>query len=268
MPALEEGGVETLIADLYDLDAVRRLPRADSVVFMAGRKFGSEGSEWLTWAANCVLPYHVASTFTGSRVAVFSTGCVYPLAHVRSGGSVESTLPDPVGEYAMSCLGRERMFDHFSHEAGERVVHIRLNYSVELRYGVLVDIARKVRGREPIDVTTGYVNVIWQGDACNQVLQALTLASSPPCILNITGPETISVRWLAQRFGELMGIEPVIVGEENGWGYLSNASRANGLFGNARVPLARVIEWTADWTMRGGPSLDKPTHYQAQDGRY
>ena len=268
LPALEAAGVETIRCDLLDPGAAADLPRAANVVFMAGRKFGSTGSEHLTWAVNCVVPYHVARTFTGSRVVVFSTGCVYPVVDLQTGGATERTPPEPVGEYSMSCLGRERMFDYFSREAGEKVLLFRLNYSVELRYGVLADVARKVHRGEPVDVTTGYANVLWQGDVCNQALRSLALAASPPRALNVTGPETLSIREVACAFGRLLGKDVTIAGEENGRAYLSSAVEAATLLGNPDVPVGRVIEWTAHWVAAGGEDLGKPTHFETQDGRY
>lgn len=268
LPSLERDGIETLKCDMLDLDAVRKLPRVENIVFMVGRKFGSTGSESLTWAINVIVPHHVASTFTRSRIAAFSTGCVYPVVDIKTGGCTELTPADPVGEYAMSCLGRERMFDFFSETQKERVVHVRLNYAVELRYGVLVDIATRVFRGEPVDVTTGFANAIWQGDACNQVLQSLELAAAPARILNVTGPEIFSVREVAHTFGRLFGKAPVITGEENGRGYLSNARQANALFGNPSVPIGLVIEWIAHWVRQGGESLGKPTHFETQDGKY
>lgn len=265
---LETEGIKSITCDLLKLEDVERLPRVRNIIFMAGRKFGSTGNEPLTWAINVIVPYHVARTFTDSRISAFSTGCVYPVMHVFSGGPTEATPPDPVGEYAMSCLGRERMFDFLSQTKQSSVVHIRLNYSVELRYGVLYDIAKSVWNGEPVDVTTGFANVIWQGDASSQIIRSLSLASSPPAILNVTGPETFSVRQAALKFGELMGKEVQITGEENGMAYINNATRANELFGYPSVPLGKVIEWTADWIMRDGVSLGKPTHFETQDGRY
>lgn len=268
LPALEAIGVESRPCDLLNWEAVRQLPKTENVIFMAGRKFGSTGAEHLTWAINVIVPYHVATHFAGTRIAVFSTGCVYPLAHVYSGGSVESDPPAPVGEYAMSCLGRERVFDRAAETTDTRIIHIRLNYAVELRYGVLFDIASRVWHHEPVDVTTGFANVIWQGDVGNYVLRSLGLASNPPTILNVSGPETFSVRRVARQIGERMGRTPVFTGEENGLGYLSNASRCHALFGYPSVPLGRIIEWTSDWIMRGGPSLGKPTHFETQNGKY
>ena len=268
LAALEQAGIRTIACDLLDLAAVQGLPRVENIIFMAGRKFGSTGGEHLTWAINVVVPYHVASTFTESRLAVFSTGCVYPVTHVFTGGATEATPPDPVGEYSMSCLGRERMFDYASRTLGEKVVQVRLNYAVDLRYGVLFDVGSKVLNGEPVDLTTGFANVIWQGDACNQIIQGLALADSPPALLNVTGPETFSIRQVALRFGELLGREAVVSGQENGRGYLSNASRANRLFGNPSVPLGQLIEWTAHWLEIGGEDLGKPTHFETQDGKY
>ena len=265
---LKQAGIQTLTCDLLDLGAVAGLPRVENVIFMAGRKFGSTGAEHLTWAINVVVPYHVAKTFTTSRIAAFSTGCVYPVMHVFSGGATEDTPVDPVGEYSMSCLGRERMFDFASRTSGEKVVLVRLNYAVDLRYGVLFDIGSKVKNGEPVDLTTGFANVIWQGDACDQIIQSLELADSPPAALNVTGPETFAIRQVALRFGELLGKEVAFTGEENGRGYLSNASKANARFGNPTVPLGRLVEWTAHWLSIGGEDLGKPTHFETQDGKY
>jgi dTDP-4-dehydrorhamnose reductase len=268
LPELAAEGIQTLQCDMLNLAAVEKLPKIENVIFMAGRKFGSTGSESLTWAINVIVPYHVARTFTASRIVAFSTGCVYPVMHVMTGGAVESTPPDPVGEYAMSCLGRERMFDHFSNTAGERVVQLRLDYSVEMRYGVLVDVATKVFNGEPVDVTTGYANVIWQGDVCNQVLRSLAMAASPAKILNVTGPETLAIRQVAQRFGELFGKKVTFTGQENGMGYLESAMHANSLFGNPEVPVGVVIEWIAHWIKIGGENIGKPTHFETQNGKY
>ena len=214
---LEAAGVRPLVCDLLDPEAVARLPRAENVVFMAGRKFGSTGAEAVTWAANVIVPYHVARVFTASRVAVFSTGGVYPLGDVADGGATEETPVDPVGEYAMSCLGRERVFDYFSRTAGERVVHLRLNYAVEMRYGVLVDVATKVWQGRPVDVTTAWANVIWQGDACDGSLRSLAVAASPSRPLNITGPGMVSIVDLAETFGRLLGKPAILTGTTRGW---------------------------------------------------
>ncbi|MBT3374333.1 MAG: NAD(P)-dependent oxidoreductase [Lentisphaerae bacterium] len=268
LPELEAAGITTLTCDFLDIDAVDKLPEVKNIVYMIGRKFGSTGSESLTWAINCIVPYHAARKFQGSRVLSFSTGCVYPVMHLSTGGATETTGMDPVGEYAMSCLGRERMFDVYADRGTEDVLHVRLNYAVECRYGVLYDIAHKVWTGEAVDITTGYANVIWQGDACEQALRSFPFATHPATILNVTGPETFAIRQVAQRFGELMDKEATFIGEENGMGYLSNASRANALFGNPSVPLDRILQWTAAWIMEDGENLGKPTHFETQDGKY
>ncbi len=268
LPALKAKGIETISCNMLDLDAVSKLPQVENIIYMVGRKFGSTGSESMTWAINVIVPYHVARTFTKSRIAAFSTGCVYPIMDIKSGGATEATPAEPIGEYAQSSLGRERMFDYFSDTQKERVVQVRLNYAVELRYGVLYDIASKVWAGEPVDVTTGYANVIWQGDACNQIIQSLELASTPARILNVTGPETFAIREVAQTFGKLLGKTAIISGQENGLGYLNNARQANQLFGNPTVPLGQVIEWIAQWVKKGGANLGKATHFETQNGKY
>ena len=268
LKSLEGKGIATLQCDLLDRKAVDRLPQVENIVFMAGRKFGSSGSEWLTWAVNVMVPHNVAEVCKNSKIAVFSTGCVYPVVDVSTGGSVETDAPCPIGEYAISCLGRERIFDYYAAEKGTRVVQIRLNYALEMRYGVLVDIAAKVFNDEPVDVTTGFMNGIWQGDCCDQVLRSFDCATSPGSILNVTGPELLSVRWIAKRFGELFGKQARIAGVENGRAYLNNAAKANALFGNPSVPVGKIIEWIADWIQRGGENIGKPTHFETQNGKY
>jgi nucleoside-diphosphate-sugar epimerase len=268
MDDLVAAGCQAIRCDLSDWEAVSRLPRVKNVIFLVGFKFGAEAAKSQTWAMNTIVPYHVARHFQGSRIVSLSTGCVYPVMHLSSGGATEQTPPEPVGEYAQSCLGRERMFDFFADRKLESVVHIRLNYAVECRYGVLRDIGEKVLQGEPLDLTTGYANVIWQGDAAEQILLSLSLAAAPAMILNLTGPECFSIRQVAEEFGRLLGKTPVFSGEPNGYGYLNNASKANELFGYPRVPLNTIIKWTAEWLRNDGPSLGKPTHFQTQDGKY
>ena len=269
LPAdLQAAGVETMACDLLDPDAVAALPDAPNVVFMAGRKFGSTGGEALTWAMNSYVPALVARRYATSRIAVFSSGNVYPLVPVASGGATEATPPAPVGEYAQSVLGRERVFEHFSRELGTRAAILRLNYAIDLRYGVLLDVAQQVYAGRPVDVTMGHVNVIWQGDANAVALRSLAHAASPPAVLNLTGPETVSIRWVATRFGELFGVEPTFTGAEAETALLSNAARCHGLFGYPAVPLDLMIEWVAHWVRTGGPTLDKPTKFEVRDGRY
>ncbi|MFN3652824.1 MAG: NAD-dependent epimerase/dehydratase family protein [Armatimonadota bacterium] len=265
---LDAAGIETIRGDLTDRDQVTRLPEAENVVFMAGQKFGTSAAPEATWAMNCYVPALIAERYPRARTAVFSTGCVYPQVPVVSGGSREGDLLEPVGDYASSCVGRERLFGYFSRRNGTPVVFCRLNYAIDLRYGVLVDIATKVLAGEPVDVTMGFVNVIWQGDACAQAIRCLPYASSPPFALNLTGPETLSVRALAHRFGELFGREPRIVGQEAETALLANASKAHALFGYPSVPLERMIEWAAHWLQSGGRTLGKPTHFETRDGKY
>ncbi len=266
--ALRVAGVEVIATDLLAPGALEALLDAPNVIYLAGMKFGSTGAEPLTWALNAFLPGLVARRFARSRIVALSTGNVYPFVPVVSGGATEQTPPAPRGEYAMSCLARERMFQHAALAWGARVTLIRLNYANDLRYGVLRDIAERVLAGEPVDLSMGAVNVIWQGDANNVILQCLPLCASPARILNVTGPETVSVRWLAEQFGALFGRTPVFVGQEGPDALLSNAAECCRLFGYPRVTLAQMIEWTAGWVQRGGRSLGKPTHFETRDGKY
>ncbi|MET0681053.1 MAG: NAD(P)-dependent oxidoreductase [Burkholderiales bacterium] len=267
--SLERHGVECVQADLLDRDARARLPQVANVVFMAGRKFGSTGAEPLTWAMNVHVPALVAEAFKGSRIVVFSTACVYPFVAVAGGGATEDTPPTPPpGEYASSCVGRERMFQHFSALHGTPGRLIRLSYAIDMRYGVLHDVARKVLAREPIDLATGHVNVIWQGDANSQALRALAHCTTPSSALNVSGAEPTSIRALAAAFGERFGVEPVLTGRESAAAWLVNTDAAQALFGRPDVSLATMIGWTADWVGHGGASLGKDTHYEVRDGNY
>ncbi|WP_321469826.1 NAD(P)-dependent oxidoreductase [uncultured Paludibaculum sp.] len=265
---LEAAGIETVSADLLDRAAVSGLPDAPDVVFMAGRKFGTEGSAHLTWAMNALVPALVAERYKNSRIAVFSSGNVYAHRSLVQGGSDESTPPAPVGEYAQSVLARERVFEYASQRYGTRIVLLRLNYAVELRYGVLADIGGKVFRGEPVELGVSAVNVIWQGDANSVALQSLALASSPPAFLNIAGPETIAVRRIAERFGAMFGKQVVFAGTESGTALLNDAAQCHRLFGYPSVSFEQCLQWTAEWIQQGGASLDKPTHFEIPDGRY
>ena len=267
--ALLRAGVEPITADLLDRANLEALPQAANVLFMAGRKFGATGNVPLTWAMNVHVPAMVAEVFRNSRIIAFSTGNVYPFVPVDSGGANEDTpaVPPP-GDYANSCVGREHMFEYFSakHTTAGRL--FRLNYAIDMRYGVLHDIGRKVRDGEPIDLAMGHVNVIWQGDANAVALRCLAHTTIPTSPLNVTGPETIEVRWLARQFGKLLGRVPELVGKEAPNGWLNDASRMVREFGPPSVPLASMIEWTADWLVRDMATLNKPTHYEVRDGKY
>jgi nucleoside-diphosphate-sugar epimerase len=265
---LRADGIETVRADLTDRDAVRRLPAAENAVFMAGYKFGAAANPEHTWATNVLVPAGVAEAFRGQRMLVFSTGCVYPVVPVSSSGSREEDPLEPMGEYANSCVGRERVFGWYARQMGYDLAVVRLNYAVDLRYGVLVDIARKVRNRQPIDVTMGFANVIWQRDANAIFIRALAEASSPPFVVNVTGPEAFSVRDVARRFGQAFGVEPVFTGLEEDTALLSDVSKANRVFGEPPVKVDTLVTWVAEWMKRGGPTLDKPTHYEVRNGRY
>jgi nucleoside-diphosphate-sugar epimerase len=266
---LQEHGIETIASDLLERDALNRLPDITNVVFMAARKFGTSGDEHLTWAMNTYLPGLVAERFRDSRIVTFSTGNVYPLRPLSQGGAVETTPVDPIGEYAQSALGRERMFQYASARWGTRITILRLNYAVELRYGVLVDIARAVFERRPISLSMPYVNVIWQGDANSWCLRSLAYCKSPPLILNVTGPETLCVRDIAVEFGRRLGVEPTFLPDANSsTALLSNAGKASALFGNPSVTPTEMIEWIAGWILQGGATLNKPTHFQTRDGKF
>ncbi|MGH3655509.1 MAG: NAD-dependent epimerase/dehydratase family protein [Micromonosporaceae bacterium] len=267
--ALRDEGAEIVTADLSEDTALAGLPDVPNVVFLVGAKFGTSGREHTTWATNTYLPGRVARRYAGSRISALSTGNVYPLVPVTSGGCTEQTPVDPVGEYAMSCLGRERIFSHFAERDTTPTALIRLNYAVELRYGVLVDLARAILAGEPIDLTTGHANVVWQGYANEVTLRALRHAATPePFVLNVTGPEMLSVRQAATAMGSLLGRDPRFAGAEAPTALLSNAQHCHRLFGYPDVPLAELLEWTAAWVAADLPLLGKPTHFQRRDGRF
>jgi nucleoside-diphosphate-sugar epimerase len=265
---LQAVGIETVSADLLAPGAMATLPDAPNVLYMAARKFGSTGAEHLTWAMNTLLPALVADRYAASRIVAFSTGNVYPLVPVTQGGASENTHTGPVGEYAQSALGRERIFEYFSQRNQTPTMFLRLNYAIDLRYGVLLDIGQRVFERRPVDLSMGHVNVIWQGDANSIALRSFALCQSPPVVLNVTGPETVAVRWIARRFGERFGVEPIVTGTESDTALLSNAARCHRLFGYPSVTVEQMIDWVAEWIGMGGATLSKPTHFETRDGRF
>ena len=265
---LQQQGVECIEADLLSREALAALPDAPNIVFMAGRKFGSSGSEWLTWAMNAHVPALVAERFARSRIVAFSTACVYPFVSTAGPGATENMPPTaPSGEYANSCVARERMFEHFSHQHDTPGRLLRLSYAIDMRYGVLHDVAQKVLQRQPIDLAMGHANIIWQGEANDWALRALAHCDTPTTPLNLSGP-AVRIRDVAQQLGLRLGIEPVLEGQEADTAWLVDCSEAWRLFGPPRVHLAQMLDWTADWVQRGGASLGKPTHYEARDGKY
>lgn len=266
--ALDAAGVETIAADLLDEAALAELPDVPNVIYLAGQKFGTTGKEAFTWAMNTYLPGRVAEKYRHSRIVAFSTGNVYPFRLVSQGGASEALPADPKGEYGQSCLGRERIFQYFSEKYGTPVLIYRLNYAIDYRYGVLLEVAKSVRSGRPIDLSTGHVNVIWQGDANEIAIRSLLHCEAPAKLLNVTGPETVSVRWLAREFGALFGKEPVFANAEEPTALLSNAAEAHRLFGYPRVTLKEMIELTAGWLTQGGELIDKPTHFQEREGKF
>jgi nucleoside-diphosphate-sugar epimerase len=265
---LESHGVETIQGDLFESRFVDSLPDAPNVIYMAGMKFGTTGNEWLTWATNTWLPSLVSRRYAASRIVAFSTGNVYGTVPVANGGSRESDPLRPCGEYAMSCLGRERMFEYFSRTQGTPTALVRLNYAVEMRYGVLVDLARKVYDGAPIELTMGHVNVIWQGDASAMTLAALADAASPPWVVNVAGPEILSVREVCQQFGRLFGKPVRLTGCEPSDALLNNGEMAHRRYGPPQVSVEKLMRWIAHWVAAGGPTLNKPTHFEERGGKF
>lgn len=265
---LEQNGVETISIDLLNVQELNRLPAAENVIYMAGRKFGTDGQEPLTWAMNATLPAFAAYHFRQANLVVFSSGNIYPIVPLASGGCAEEQKPEPVGEYAMSCLARERAFEYASLQYGTKVFLYRLNFALDLRYGVLYDIAHKVLSGEPISLATPCFNVIWQGSANEIALRALLHTGSPAVKMNVTGPETVSVRYAAERLGGLLGKTPVFEGEEQNNAYLNNAGRAAELFGYPSVSVNTLIEWQAQWLLDGNTGINKPTHFEERKGSY
>jgi len=267
-PELERDGIETHSRDLLAAGALASLPEAEHVIYLAARKFGTAGDASPTWATNTVLPALVAQRYAKSRIISWSTGNVYPFVPVDSGGATEETPMSPVGEYGQSALGRERIFEYYSRAQGTPVCMLRLNYAVDLRYGVLVDIARQVQAGDTIDLAMGHVNVIWQGDANSVCLRAWDQCASPPSALNITGPETLTVREIAEAIGQRLGIAPKFTGEPAPTALLSNSSKCRRLFGEPRVSTSQLLDWVVQWMSHGGRLLTKPTHFAVRDGKF
>jgi hypothetical protein len=265
---LESWGIETIACNLLDREAVGKLPQVPNIIFMAGRKFGTDGSEAQTWAMNILVPAYVAEHFRNSRIVAFSTGCVYPLVDINTGGCTEEIVPSPVGEYSQSCLGRERIFQYYSLCNKTPVLLFRLNYSIDLRYGVLHDIARNIWEGKTVDNTVGYFNVIWQGDANAAALLALELTDPAVAILNVTGPETASVEKTAKMLGKLMNKEVIFKGIPGNSCYLNDAAKMFRHFGYPSVSLEQMIRWQADWIVNGGESIGKPTHFEVNNGKF
>lgn len=265
---LEAYGLETIACDLLDDASLQALPEVKNVIYMAGTKFGTTGKEYFTWGMNAYLPGRVADKYRASRIVVFSTGNVYPLSPVSLGGTVEDVAPAPVGEYGQSCLGRERIFEFFSHRNQTPMLIYRLNYAIDMRYGVLLELAKSVKEGKPIDLSMGHFNCIWQGDANEIALRSLLHCEIPVNKLNVTGPETVSVRYAATELGKRLGIEPQFTGKESETALLSNASKCMQLFGYPAVSLLQMIDWIAEWVEHGGATINKPTHFQQREGKF
>lgn len=265
---LEEAGIETISCDLLNDEELMKLPNADNIIYMAGNKFGTTGREHFTWGMNTYLPGRVAEKYKDSRIVVFSSGNIYPFMPIGSGGASESITPEPIGEYAQSTLGRERIFEYHSHKNGTPMLFYRLNYAIDMRYGVLLEIAKSVNEQRAINLTMGHANVIWQGDANQMALRCLTECTSPPSIMNITGPETMSIRWAAEEFAKRLGKEAIFEGTEAELALLNNASKSHQRFGYPAVSLLQMIDWMAEWIEAGGATWNKPTHFQERKGKF
>jgi nucleoside-diphosphate-sugar epimerase len=264
----ENRGIKTLKADLMKPDNLDQLPDTENLIYLVGMKFGTMDNPSLTWAINALIPANVCQRYPHTRIVALSTGNIYPFVPISSGGATEEVDPHPLGEYANSCLARERVFQYFSQVNGTPVLLVRLNYALDLRYGVLVDIAQKIYKNQPMDVTMGYLNCIWQGDSNEMILRALSHVSSPAKELNLTGKDTLSVRELAYRFGELMDKDVQIIGEEADTALLSNSTQAFNLLGVPPTPVDKVVNWTAHWITRGGSDLGKPSHFEVRNGDF
>jgi nucleoside-diphosphate-sugar epimerase len=271
-PGLEEqlnrAGIETYKADLLNDNQLQALPEFKNVLYMAGVKFGTTGNSSYTWAMNAYLPGRVAQKYKNSRIVVFSTGNVYPMSPVYHGGVTEHSSPEPIGEYAQSCLGRERLFEYYASKYNTPLLIYRLNYANDVSYGVLLEVAKAVKEGQPIDLSMGHFNAIWQGDANEIAIRCLLHCEVPAKILNVSGPETISVRWLAEEFGRMYGRPPLFINEEQPTAFLSNTAECDRLFGYPKVSLKQVMEILVEWINQGGKTINKPTHFQERKGKY
>lgn len=265
---LKSQGVEIIPCDLLDKEKLYALPEAENIIYMAGRKFGTDGEEWKTWAMNATLPAFVADKFKKSNIVVFSSGNIYPIVPLSSGGCRETDPIGPVGEYTMSCLARERAFEYAANTYGTKIFIYRLNFAVDLRYGVLYDMANNILNDKPISLTTPCLNAIWQGSANEIAIRGLLHAEAPAKKMNVTGPETVSIRKAATELGTYLGKEPVFEGEEGNDAYLNDASAAMEIFGYPQVPFKTLIRWQAEWLLDGGRGLGKPTHFEERKGSY
>ena len=265
---LHSNDIETISCDLLDHDSLEALPEVENVIYMAGRKFGTDGQEYLTWAMNATLPAFVAYKFRKSNIVVFSSGNIYPIVPLSSGGCTEDDKVGPIGEYAQSCLARERAFEYASHKYGTRVFNYRLNFSVDLRYGVLYDCAKKIIDGTPISLTTPCYNFIWQGTANEIAIRGLLHAEAPMKTVNVTGPETVSIKKASLKLAKYLGREPVFEGEEGNSAFLNDASLAMEMFGYPDVCANTLIRWQAEYIIDGARTLDKPTHFEERKGSY
>lgn len=264
----EEQGVRTQQVDLLEPDSLRLLPDSANVIYLVGLKFGTSENPSLTWAINTLAPANLVASYPAARIVALSTGNVYPLVPVASGGATEAHPLTPLGEYANAAVARERLFEHASRKAGTPLAILRLTYAVELRYGILVDIARKVWSGEPVELSNGWFKCIWQGDACDLILRSLALAANPPAVFNLCCPQTLSVREVAMKFSELLGRPVTFAGQESGTALLNTPAKLCSQLGAPATPLDDVIRWTADWVKHGGRSLNRPTHFEVRNGRY
>ncbi|NOS72556.1 MAG: NAD(P)-dependent oxidoreductase [Verrucomicrobia bacterium] len=265
---LEARGVKTVSCDLLDSDAVARLPDANNIIYLVGLKFGTAQNPAATWAINTIVPARVCERFPNSRIVALSTGNVYPQSDVSRGGSVESDSLTPLGEYANAAVGRERIFEFYSSRQNTPIALLRLFYAVELRYGVLVDIARKVHSGQPVSLANGYFNCIWQRDANELILRSLLLTTAPASVYNLCRPEMFSVRDIATEFGKLLDRAPSFSGSETQTALLGNPAKLCDSIPSTSTIMETILRWTADWVKRGGHDLGRPTHFEVRDGKY